>query len=222
MASTRQIQSPFFTKLLAEIRIIVYSPILSDFRGKNEQLVGALSSCKQMDSEMEKELIQAFLRNLTTTINEVDAKWNAPLPPFQVTHTPHTEDLKHDAINLDMALPYPAVQLVGGTHYPLRSVLPHSMDFQLKDFNFSFFHQDADLTHTFESNNPSSPASMLPFISLVHGAATRQTFPRVPRAQKVTLIMKLEFESFETIYRFWYHIWCYHLDDKGYDKKLKD
>ena len=217
-----QIQSPFFTKLPGEIHLIVYGHILSDFRGKNRRLFGALSSCKQMKGEMEKELTQAFLRNLTATINQVQVEWNIRLPPFRVTHTPYTKDLKYDAITLDIALLYPTVQSVTGKHCLEVSVLPYLTEFHLKDVNFSFFHSNAVLSDTLEPNRPSGPASSRPFISLAQGAAPRRIFPWGPRAQKVTLIIEPGLDQFETVYRLWYRVWCHHLDGKGYDKKLED
>lgn len=202
-------QSRFFTKLPAELRINVYGYILSNFRGKNRQLAGALSFCKRMNGEVAKELTQAFHRDLTATIKDVENIWNTRLPPFRVNITPYTEDPKYDNIILYMALPYAAVQSVLARRTLLEVILPCLLAFHLQDFDFSFCD---DGTATTQPGPSDSPASRLPRFSRL-----RVSVP--PRAEKVTLDIHTGMSEAGGSYNTWHRFWSLHLEPEGYTRE---
>jgi hypothetical protein len=77
MASSEQLQSPFFGLLPAELRIKTYESLLADYKGDSGKAtaLSALLTCSRMKAELEAEMPRMGLLNLDATIEAINGEW---------------------------------------------------------------------------------------------------------------------------------------------------
>jgi hypothetical protein len=77
MASSEQLQSPFFGLLPAELRIKTYESLLADYKGDSGKAtaLSALLTCSRMKAELEAEMPRMGLLHLDATIEAINEEW---------------------------------------------------------------------------------------------------------------------------------------------------